>query len=196
MNNHSTALLRLVPLKWQRVFEHCRMIKYYRVLRRFRKKVLLLGKLIFKKSMPFLFLQTTVCSLFYLLCLLLGSMDLFQSLLSKMGLSLGGRALSFFVSRCLGLEGGLALAIAVLFKAIFTAEAAPDLGNQMASSGAENSVSSWHQYLRNSSSNTEGESAHEPSSWTGALRSSSETETGGTGTSVNQGVARPRGKRS
>lgn len=34
-----------------------------------------------------------------------------------------------------------------------------------------------------------GESAHESSSWTGALRSSSET--GDTGTSVNQGVARP-----
>ena len=33
--------VRLVPLKWQRVFEDSRMIKYYRVLRRFRKKVFL-----------------------------------------------------------------------------------------------------------------------------------------------------------
>lgn len=40
MKNRSTlfsALLRLVPLKLQRVFEHSRMRKSYRVLRRFRK---------------------------------------------------------------------------------------------------------------------------------------------------------------
>jgi hypothetical protein len=44
MKNRSTlfsALLRLVPLKLQRVFEHSRMRKSYRVLRRFRKKVFL-----------------------------------------------------------------------------------------------------------------------------------------------------------
>lgn len=121
------------------------------------------------------------------LSLLMGLVDLFHA--GKMGFSLGCRALSVFLMK-MGCSGGLALAIAVLLKAIFTAEAAPDLGSQMASSGAENSVSSWRQYLRDSSSNTEGESAHEPSSWTGALISS-ETETGGTGTSVNQGVARP-----
>lgn len=122
------------------------------------------------------------------LSLIMGCVDLFHAMLGKIGLSLGGRALSVFLIK-MGCSGGLALAIAVLFKAFFTAEAAPYLGSQMASSGAENSVSSWRQYLRNSSSNTEGESAHEPStssSWTGALISS---ETGGT--SVNQGVARP-----
>ncbi|XP_020240646.1 uncharacterized protein LOC109819350 [Cajanus cajan] len=94
----------------------------------------------------------------------------------------------------MGCSGGLALAIAVLLKAFFTAEAAPDLGNQMASSGAENRVSNWRQYLRNSSSNTEGESAHEPStspSWTRVLFGSSEMETEDTGTSVNDRVARP-----
>nr|QCQ81967.1 hypothetical protein [Ammopiptanthus mongolicus] len=59
----------------------------------------------------------------------------------------------------------------------------------MASSGAENSVSSWRQYL-NSSSNTEGESAHEPStspSWTDLLSPSTERA----GTSENQTAAGP-----
>ena len=94
------------------------MIKYYRVLRRFRKKVFLLGKhgtLIFKKSMPFLFVAT-VSSLFYLLCLKLGSMDFFQSLLSKMGCSLGSRVL---LSRGLGCEGGLLLVLILSAFGIF-----------------------------------------------------------------------------
>ena len=55
------------------------MIKYYRVLRRFRKKVFLLGKhgtLIWLKSVPFLFVAT-VSSLLYLLCLKFNLMDFF-----------------------------------------------------------------------------------------------------------------------
>ena len=44
---------------------------------------------------------------FYLLCLKLGFLDFFQSLLYKIGFSLGSRVLSF----ALGLAGGLALAI-------------------------------------------------------------------------------------
>lgn len=121
MNNRSTlfsALLRLVPLKLQRVFEHSRMIKYYRVLRRFRKKVFLLGKhgtLICKKSVPFLFVAT-VSSLLYLLCLKLGAMDFFQSLLSKMGCSLGSRVL---LSRGLGCEGWLLLVLILSAFGIF-----------------------------------------------------------------------------
>ena len=203
-----STLLRIVR---QRVFEHSRMIKSYRVLRRLRKRVFLLGKhgtLIFKKSMPFrstnmqarkiffffVRISLVLCVLAICCCLslIMGCVDLFHAMLDKIGFSLGARALSVFLIK-MGCSGGLALAIAVLFKAFFTAEAAPDLGSQMASSGAENSVSTFLLYLRDLSSNTEGESAHEPStssSWTGALISS-ETETGGTGTSVNQGVARP-----
>jgi len=45
-------------------------------------------------SVLVLFYFILVC-FFYLLCLQLGQMDFFQSLLSKMGFSLGGRALSF-----------------------------------------------------------------------------------------------------
>lgn len=88
-----------------------RRIKYYRVLRRVRKKVLLWGKhggtLLFKKSMPFLFLAT-ISSLLYLICIKLGSMDFFQSLLSKMGCSLGSRVL---LGRGLGCEGWLLLVL-------------------------------------------------------------------------------------
>ena len=150
MNKRSTlfsALLRLVPLKWQRVFEHSRMIKYYRVLRRFRKKVFLLGKhgtLIFNKSMPFLFVAT-VSSLFYLLCLkiglicftyanfyqflfyssklILGSIDFFHALLEKVGFSLGSRALSFAL-RGVGCccSAGLALTVAFALRAVLTGE--------------------------------------------------------------------------
>lgn len=60
------------------------------------KKVLLWGKrggtLLLIKSMPFLFVAT-ISSLLYLLCLKLGSMDFFQSLLFKIGCSLGSRVL-------------------------------------------------------------------------------------------------------
>ena len=128
MNNRSTlfsALLRLVPLKLQRVFEHSRMIKYYRVLRRFRKKVFLLGKhgtLICKKSVPFLFVAT-VSSLLYLLCLKWNLMDFFHALLEKVGFSLGGRALSFAL-RGLGCccSAGLALTVGFALRALLTGE--------------------------------------------------------------------------
>ncbi|KAL5184505.1 NADH-ubiquinone oxidoreductase chain 4L [Glycine soja] len=115
------------------------------------------------------------------------SMDTFESLVRRLAFSLGNQALSRLLLQR-GCSVGLTVAIVVLF---FTAEAAPGLGNQIAaSSGAENRVSSWHQYL---TSNMEGESANEPStssSWMGALLSS-ETEMGGTGTSVNDRVAWP-----
>ena len=95
------------------------MIKYYRVLRRLSQKVFLLGKhggtLLFKKSMPFLFVAT-MSSLLYLLCLKLGAMDFFQSLLSKMGCSLGSRVL---LSRGLGCEGWLLLVLILSAFGIF-----------------------------------------------------------------------------
>ena len=128
MNNRSTRsspILRLVPLKWQRVFEHSRMIKYYRVLRRLLKKVFLLGKhgtLIWLKSVPFLFVAT-VSSLLYLLCMLFNLMDFFHALLSKVGFSLGGRALSFPL-RGLGCccSAGLALTVGFALRALLTGE--------------------------------------------------------------------------
>lgn len=93
-----------------------RMIKYYPVLRKLSH---LLGKhggtLLFKKSMPFLFVAT-MSSLLYLLCLKLGAMDFFQSLLSKMGCSLGSRVL---LSRGLGCEGWLLLVLILSAFGIF-----------------------------------------------------------------------------
>lgn len=90
------------------------MIKYYlnRVLRRLSKKVFLLGgTLICKKSVPFLFVAT-VSSLLYLLCLKLERMDWFQTLFSRVGVSLGGRA----------------LAIVFVIRAILSSEATSSLG--------------------------------------------------------------------
>ncbi|GMP29875.1 hypothetical protein CsSME_00054649 [Camellia sinensis var. sinensis] len=145
MNNRSTlfsALLRLVPLKWQRIFEHSRMIKYYFVLRRFRKKVFLLGKqgTLFKKSMPFLFVAT-VSSLFYLLCLKIGLIEYFIYMLSKVGLLLGGRALSFFLIK-MGCAGGLSLGIVLSIKALLIPDFVPFLTNMMLPSGDSSASSS------------------------------------------------------
>lgn len=149
------------------------MIKYYRVLLRFRKKVFLLGKhgtLLFKKSMPFLFVAT-VSSLFYLLCLKLGSMDFFHYLISKMGFSLGSRVL---LSRGLGCEGWLLLILAAfgIFDGTIlnmtggneTVNQGPHRGDAGPSSilNDESDSESWRKYL-NSSSSTEGNAASQPS---------------------------------
>nr|YP_005090438.1 succinate dehydrogenase subunit 3 [Pongamia pinnata]YP_005090440.1 succinate dehydrogenase subunit 3 [Pongamia pinnata]AET62898.1 succinate dehydrogenase subunit 3 [Pongamia pinnata]AET62900.1 succinate dehydrogenase subunit 3 [Pongamia pinnata] len=58
---------------------------------------------------------------FYLLCLKLGFLDFFQSLLYKIGFSLGSRVLSFALLK-LGLAGGLALAIGCLLRLLFSSE--------------------------------------------------------------------------
>lgn len=96
-----------------------RMIKYYRVLRRLSQKVFLLGTrggtLLFNKAMPLLFVAT-MSSLLYLICMKLGSMDFFQSFLSKMGCSLGSRVL---LSRGLGCEGWLLLVLILSAFGIF-----------------------------------------------------------------------------
>lgn len=207
MNKSSTlfsALLRLVPLKWQRILEHSRMIKYYRVLRIFRKKVFLLGgTLIFNKSMPFLFVAR-VSSLFYHLCLKLGSMDFFHYLISKMGFSLGSRVL---LSRGLGCEGWLLLVLILAAFGIFdgtilnmtggnetvnqgphrgdagpqpSTARAPNEGGHEATSqptGESSSSGSWGQYL-NFSSDKEGDSAPEPSTARAPEPSTSSTWSG------------------
>lgn len=64
----------------QRVFKNSLIIKSYLFL--------------YKKAFPFLFVAT-VSSLIYFLCLKLEMMDWFETLLSKVGFALAGRALSF-----------------------------------------------------------------------------------------------------
>ncbi|KAM7249835.1 hypothetical protein ACFE04_019614 [Oxalis oulophora] len=142
-STRSKTILQLLPLKWQRVFEHSRIIKYYRLLRRFNKRVFLLGKhgnLICKKLVPFLFVGT-VSSLLYLLCLKMNLVYYFWPLLSRIGFSMGSRALAFFVSRCFPLEGGMALAILFLARVLITAEASEIVGLRMMATEA-NSVNS------------------------------------------------------
>lgn len=74
----------------------------------------------------------------YFICLLLGWVDQFQTVLWKMGLAFGGRVLSFAFLK-LGLAGGLALAIGCILRALFSAEEMPHF---MLPSGADASSSS------------------------------------------------------
>lgn len=111
--------------------------------------------------MPFLFVAT-VSSLFYLLCLKLGSMDFFQSLLSKMGFSLGSRVL---LSRGLAREGWLLLVFILAAFGIFdgtimnmtggneTVNQGPHRGDAGPSSiqNSESDSGSWRKYLTLSS---------------------------------------------
>ncbi len=76
---------------------------------------------------------------FYLLCLILGSIDIFWALLSKAGVSMGCRALCSFVFK-IGCSGALALAIGFAVKALLATEAAPYLANMVLPAGAEASV--------------------------------------------------------
>lgn len=89
------------------------------------KKIVGMGKLctICKKSVPFLF-AATVSSLVYLLYFHFQFhffFDLFNALLSKVGFSLGGRALSFAL-RGLGCSAGLALTVGFALRALLTGE--------------------------------------------------------------------------
>jgi hypothetical protein len=64
----------------------------------------------------------------YLVCLKMGWVSLFLSLLSRVGVSLGAKALSFFLVK-MGCSGGLALAIGFAVRALLATEAAPSFGN-------------------------------------------------------------------
>lgn len=158
MNNRSTlfsTLLRVEPLKWQRVLEHSRMIKSYlnRVLSflglSFRHLLsnLYIFPLIFSYiSFPFHFAMATILrplsphrtrvrtflysflilftllAVFYLICMIIGSIAFFQAVLWKIRFSLGGRALSFALCK-LGCAGGLALAMGgFALRALVTSE--------------------------------------------------------------------------
>jgi hypothetical protein len=79
----------------------------------------------FLYSVLILFALINVC---YCLCFFLGYIYFFQALLSKAGVFLGARALSFFLIK-IGCSGGLALAIGFAVRALLAAEAAPPFGN-------------------------------------------------------------------
>lgn len=79
----------------------------------------------FLYSFLILFALLNVC---YCLCLCLSSIYFFQALLSKAGVFLGARALSFFLIK-IGCSGGLALAIGFAVRALLATEAAPPFGN-------------------------------------------------------------------
>ena len=91
---------------------------------------------------------------FYLLCLKLGFLDLFQSLLFKSGFSLGSRVLSFALFK-LGLAGGLARAIGFLLRLLFSSE---EIALFMFPPGADAS----------SSSNPQAASPYTSSKWSGS----------------------------
>ncbi|RDY13479.1 putative mitochondrial protein, partial [Mucuna pruriens] len=101
---------------------------------------------------------------FYCLCLKLGSMDFFQSLLLKIGFSLGSRFLSFAFLK-LGLAGGLAMAIVFAVRTLLIGGEFQPYPLMMSSEGPNQG-------------------------WTDLL-GSSESESAGTSSSVNQQGARP-----
>lgn len=88
-----------------------------------------------RRGIPFLFLATIVL-FFYIFCVQFDFLTYFQVLLSKVGLLLGGRALSFFFIK-MGCAGGLSLAILFAVRVLITTEAASLPGNQMLPGGRE-----------------------------------------------------------
>ena len=71
----------------------------------------------------------------------LGSIDLFNSLLFKIGLSLGSRVLSYAFFK-LGLAGGLAWVLLNVLRALFSADGGVSIGNGMMPHGAAESTNS------------------------------------------------------
>lgn len=80
--------------------------------------------------------RATIVLVLYLLCLKMGWISLFLSLLSRVGVSLGGRALSFFLIK-MGCSGGLALAIGFAVRALLT----PFLANMVLPAGVDSGAS-------------------------------------------------------
>ena len=80
---------------------------------------------------PFLIgIGSTLFLFLYFLCHQLGMMDWFETLLSKVGFALGGRALSLLMIKG-GCPISVTLAIGFLVRGIFNSESAPFLGNCM-----------------------------------------------------------------
>lgn len=75
------------------------------------------------------FIATSIVLVFYLLCMKMGFMAYFILVLSKVGVLLGGRALSFFFIK-MGCPGGKTLALFFYFWALVSASAStPPFGN-------------------------------------------------------------------
>ena len=77
---------------------------------------------------------------FYLLCLKIGFLAYLSLVLSKGGLILGGRALSYLFIK-MGCSGGLTLAILFAVRVLLSTEAAPSFGHMMLPAGAESGPS-------------------------------------------------------
>ena len=101
-----------------------------------------------------LLLVGTLYCLIYLLCLQMGCIDVCNTILWKMGFSLGGRALSLAL-RGFGFSAGLAFALALPFRLLLASEDAPFLGKTVLPSGTEAGESSnsgsWGKDLKLSS---------------------------------------------
>lgn len=105
----------------------------------------------------FLFVAIMVLVM-YLICLCMGSINSFFVLLSKAGVSLGGRALSLALCKGLGCSGGLALAIGFAARALFASEAPaalPLFMNEDGSAGAVDASTSGASDESSSSSSEE-----------------------------------------
>jgi hypothetical protein len=85
--------------------------------------------LFIKRAKELLFVVSIIV-LIYLMCLQNDYMPPFKTLLEKAGVSLGSRALSFFLIN-MGCSGGLALAIGFAVRALLATEAAPPFRNMM-----------------------------------------------------------------
>ena len=111
-----------------------------RILRRLRKKVLLfetrdiISNYLVQISILLFLLDVSYC-----MCILLGSISIFQEVFWKIGFSLGGRALSLALCK-LGCSGGLSLAIGFAVRALLTDESAPYLANRVLPEGSETNV--------------------------------------------------------
>ncbi|CAK8576168.1 unnamed protein product [Lathyrus sativus] len=76
---------------------------------------------------------------FYSLCMKLDSIDFLNSLLFKIGLSLGSRVLSYALFK-LGLAGGLAWVFFFVLRALFSVDGGVSIGNGMMPHGAAEST--------------------------------------------------------
>nr|YP_009316014.1 hypothetical protein [Cocos nucifera]AOX13008.1 hypothetical protein [Cocos nucifera] len=98
----------------------------------------------FRKVRPFIFsfgMLIFVIGFFYSICLIFFSPSFFLYLFSKIGFSLGGRALSLFLMK-MGCGGGLTFAIVFAVKHLLTPEAAPSLWNMVLHAGTDSGASS------------------------------------------------------
>lgn len=88
---------------------------------------------LFTKCRPFLYsflFLATIVLFFSLICFYINALEFLLDLLSKVGVSLGGRALCSFVIK-MGCPAGLALAMGFAVRALLTGDANPSLAHWM-----------------------------------------------------------------